>query len=195
MNASVTKYINEWQFITFEWLNRIAFQFFSSNSNFMQILSQMISFRQIFARRDFLMIRINNREIAIAYCVKNMKYENVVCDHCQQNFDSFHNCVVISDLFDNFCANCHHDNENVNCNFKFREWFNSSKITNLIIDKKNVSFYQRQNLCSNEIICKFFFSFVHRIEFAFYFYFFCFHHFFFKHFSIFAHKIEFIIAR
>ena len=84
----------------------------------MKLLTVMSEMRVVSTKRNLRLQRANNQKIAFVYIVEKMNNENFVCFRCQKNHDAFNDCVVVFDFFDDFCANCHHDDKNSECNLR-----------------------------------------------------------------------------
>ena len=56
--------------------------------------------------------------------------ENLTCENCKQNRDSFAKCVIVKNFFMKSCVNCYYWNQKYWCNLKKRKHSKQTKIRN-----------------------------------------------------------------
>ena len=78
----------------------------------------MILIRIVLLQRDFLFDCLYNHKTILAHIVEKMITKNDNCARCRKNKNAFVNYVVVFDFFDNFCANCHCDDDNNHYNLR-----------------------------------------------------------------------------
>ena len=84
----------------------------------MKLLTIMSKMRIVLTKRNFRLQRANNQKIVFVFIVEKINNDDFICFRCQKNHDSFNNCIVVFNFFDDFCANCYHDDKKNECNLR-----------------------------------------------------------------------------